>query len=110
MNRREVIAAMIGAVSLPVAAKAAVVGNGNSQKPLIILHTQMRLTAEQSGQLTENARLQADQCGCEVLFCHGVDGIEVANRKYGFKETLGEYSVSGFFDTSEEMALWFPMN
>lgn len=125
MNRREVLTSIAAVAGAPLSVTVATDKSGLAkvsaaaesspmiihhwQRPLIVAHTARRLTTVNCEQIRRDLDSEGDRHGCSIVFVPDCDGITVpgaSNAKYGFTEKLGDYSLSVFCQTADELREW----
>lgn len=78
----------------------------NSSNELIVVHVSRLLTSEQCAVITKHCNHVSEKLGCRVAFFHGVDSVQLQSAdgfKYGYSESLKDYSYSVFGQTPESV-------
>ncbi len=111
MNQRELLSAAAVAVGVPLSGSVAVDETNKNQLPLIVVSTKRRLNQAQQRQAEENLDAQAKRNDCRIIFFSDCDHIEIASSsqaKCGFTERMGDYSISVFGQSMEDIDKWRP--
>lgn len=112
MNRREVLESAVAALPLSLSKPSVAVACEEHAKPLVIVFTSERMTDESLAVMKHRLEKDCKEIDVRFLVVPSCDGVVIApvpgSAKYGFTEKLGDYSLSVFCQTAEEMDEWMP--